>query len=187
METRKLQIRLRALPCSIQVATGASPRERPMRLGRGAIGGPCRAGASPRSLEGSAMPRRGACTVTYHSGTQCAICRQFASAVAAPSLRARPLSPRGHSAAEAGGGGGREQKGSRPLTRPERDHRLGPQRRLGAGLRCPPPPTTGGCRGPVPGPEQSTKMRGLERLIKNACNCLLSVFTSFGTGNSRFK
>ena len=35
--------------------------------------------------------------------------------------------------------------------------------------------------------EQLRKMHGLEKLIKNACNCLLSVFTSFGTGNSRFK
>ena len=43
----------------------------------------------------------------------------------------------------------------------------------------------------VPLPEQSRKtwMHRLDKLIKNlnACKCLLSVFTSFGTGNSRFK
>ena len=109
-------------------------------------------GASPRSLEGSAMPRGGACTVTYYFGTQCAIGRQFASA--------EPPSPRGSSAAEAGGAGGREQKGSRPLTQPERDHRLGPQRRLEADPRCPPPPTTGGCRGTVPGLERAAGDNG---------------------------
>ena len=35
--------------------------------------------------------------------------------------------------------------------------------------------------------KQSRKTHGLEKLIKNACNCLLTVFTSVGTGNSRFK
>ena len=30
-------------------------------------------------------------------------------------------------------------------------------------------------------------MHGLEKLIKSACDCLLSVFTSFGSANSRFK
>ena len=36
-------------------------------------------------------------------------------------------------------------------------------------------------------PEQLRKMHGLEKLIKSACNCLLSVFASFGTENSCFK
>ena len=35
--------------------------------------------------------------------------------------------------------------------------------------------------------EQSRKMHGLEKLITTACNGLLSVFTSYGTGNSRFE
>ena len=55
----------------------------------------------------------------------------------------------------------------------------------------PAPPAASGAGAPAAGraglQEQSRKMHGLEKLIKNACNRLLSVFTSFGTGNSRFK